>query len=277
MLEDEIKQLERDLELEREKSDKFCDALEVKNQELKRMKQQSLVTFSADEPGLREKYNILKKKNQGLQDTVGRLSVSNDTLEKLQIDLNELGHMLIVKNKKYKTLKEKSNKEKSNAQAICEAEISKYAAIVDSRLEGIRGQLAAKEDQLAHLKQLLQEKLEDELRKLEDMNREQVLKSDTNDAFIDIESKDGEIQQLRDEIRSLNKQLDQASTSANQRAFEINKLEDENQTLEELSKENKEKCKEAENLRLKVESEFIQKLYEANQKIEDLKYENSTL
>ena len=145
MLEDEIKQLERDLNKEREKSDKFCDALELKNQELKRIKQQSLVTFDGEDPSLREKYNILKKKNKSLQETIGRMSVSShgpdhsDTLEKLQTDLNELGHMLVSKNKKYKKLKEESRNDNINAQAICEAEISKYASIVDARLEAIRG------------------------------------------------------------------------------------------------------------------------------------------
>ena len=118
MLEDEIQQLERNLADEREKSDKFCDALELKNQELKRMKQQSLVTFSADEPNLRKKYSILKKKNQSLEETVSRLNMKSprfnhtDSLEKLQTDLNELGHMLILKNKKYKKLKQEQESEK---------------------------------------------------------------------------------------------------------------------------------------------------------------------
>lgn len=76
--------------------------------------------------------------------------------------------MLTIKNEKYKQLKQKCKDE--DAEAICTAKIAAYSEEIEAQMEILNTRVAEKEEQLTSLTTVIQEKLSEELKKLEQMN-----------------------------------------------------------------------------------------------------------
>uniref|UniRef100_A0A3Q1EJR3 Coiled-coil domain containing 88A n=1 Tax=Acanthochromis polyacanthus TaxID=80966 RepID=A0A3Q1EJR3_9TELE len=264
-LEFERKQLRKELEVMKEKGER-AEELEIQMQKLERDKE-GLQKKVASLGITCEKVSSLEKENTELETEGRRLKKKLDALKNMAFQLEALE-------------KENSQLEKENLELRRSAENLRSASAKAAQLEAENRELESERSQLKRSLELLKasskktERLEVSYQGLDTEN--QRLQKALENSSKKIQQLEAELQEVETENQSLQRNLEELKISSKR----LEQLEQENKTLEQESSllEKDKKLLEKENKRLRQQAEIRDsKLDDSNQRISSLEKENRTM
>ncbi|KAM8738141.1 girdin isoform 1-T1 [Acanthopagrus schlegelii] len=264
-MEFERKQLRKELEVMKEKGER-AEELEIQIQKLER-DNESLQKKVASLGITCEKVSSLEKENTELEAEGRRLKKKLDTLKNMAFQLEALE-------------KENSQLEEENLQLRRSAESLRSAGAKAAQLEAENRELESERSQLKRSLELLKasskktERLEVSYQGLDTEN--QRLQKALENSSKKIQQLEAELQEVETENQTLQRNLEELKISSKR----LEQLEQENKTLEQESSqlEKDKKLLEKENKRLRQQAEIRDsKLDDNNQRISSLEKENRTM
>nr|XP_046257848.1 girdin-like isoform X2 [Scatophagus argus] len=264
-MEFERKQLRKELEVMKEKGER-AEELEIQMQKLER-DNESLQKKVASLGITCEKVSSLEKENTELEAEGRRLKKKLDALKNMAFQLEALG-------------KENSQLEEENLQLRRSAESLRSAGAKAAQLETENRELESERSQLKRSLELLKasskktERLEMSYQGLDTEN--QRLQKALENSSKKIQQLEAELQEVETENQTLQRNLEELKISSKR----LEQLEQENKTLEQESSqlEKDKKLLEKENKRLRQQAEIRDsKLDDNNQRISTLEKENRTM
>uniref|UniRef100_A0A3Q1CUS4 Calponin-homology (CH) domain-containing protein n=1 Tax=Amphiprion ocellaris TaxID=80972 RepID=A0A3Q1CUS4_AMPOC len=264
-LEFERKQLRKELEVMKEKGER-AEELEIQMQKLERDKE--VLQKKVASLGITcEKVSSLEKENTELETEGRRLKKKLDALKNMAFQLEALE-------------KENSQLEQENLELRRSAENLRSAGAKAAQLEAENRELESERSQLKRSLELLKasskktERLEVSYQGLDTEN--QRLQKALENSSKKIQQLEAELQEVETENQSLQRNLEELKISSKR----LEQLEQENKTLEQESSllEKDKKLLEKENKRLRQQAEIRDsKLDDSNQRISSLEKENRTM
>ncbi|XP_060896114.1 girdin-like isoform X2 [Labrus mixtus] len=264
-MEFERKQLRKELEVMKEKGER-ADELEIQMQKLER-DNETLQKKVASLGITCEKVSSLEKENSELELEGRRMKKKLDALKNMAYQLEAVE-------------KENSQIEQENLQLRRSAEILRSAGAKAAQLEAENRELESERSQLKRSLELLKasskktERLEVSYQGLDTEN--QRLQKALENSSKKIQQLEAELQEVETENQSLQRNLEELKISSKR----LEQLEQENKTLEQESSqlEKDKKLLEKENKRLRQQAEIRDaKLDDDNQRISSLEKENRTM
>uniref|UniRef100_A0A671XTA7 Coiled-coil domain containing 88A n=1 Tax=Sparus aurata TaxID=8175 RepID=A0A671XTA7_SPAAU len=264
-MEFERKQLRKELEVMKEKGER-AEELEIQIQKLER-DNESLQKKIASLGITCEKVSSLEKENTELEAEGRRLKKKLDTLKNMAFQLEALE-------------KENTQLEEENLQLRRSAESLRSAGAKAAQLEAENRELESERSQLKRSLELLKasskktERLEVSYQGLDTEN--QRLQKALENSSKKIQQLEAELQEVETENQTLQRNLEELKISSKR----LEQLEQENKTLEQESSqlEKDKKLLEKENKRLRQQAEIRDsKLDDNNQRISSLEKENRTM
>ncbi|XP_041803143.1 girdin-like isoform X1 [Chelmon rostratus] len=264
-MEFERKQLRKELEVMKEKGER-AEELEIQMQKLER-DNESLQKKVASLGITCEKVSSLEKENTELEAEGRRLKKKLDTLKNMAFQLEALE-------------KENSQLEQENLQLRRSAESLRSAGAKAAQLEAENRELESERNQMKRSLELLKasskktERLEVSYQGLDTEN--QRLQKALENSSKKIQQLEAELQEVETENQTLQRNLEELKISSKR----LEQLEQENKTLEQESSqlEKDKKLLEKENKRLRQQAEIRDsKLDDNNQRISTLEKENRTM
>ncbi|XP_028458817.1 girdin isoform X5 [Perca flavescens] len=264
-MEFERKQLRKELEVVKEKGER-AEELEIQIQKLER-DNDSLQKKVANLGITCEKVSSLEKENTELEAEGRRLKKKLDTLKNMAFQLEALE-------------KENSQLEQENLELRRSAEILRSAGAKAAQLEAENRELESERSQMKRSLELLKasskktERLEVSYQGLDTEN--QRLQKALENSSKKIQQLEAELQEVETENQTLQRNLEELKISSKR----LEQLEQENKTLEQESSqlEKDKKLLEKENKRLRQQAEIRDsKLDDNNQRISTLEKENRTM
>ncbi|XP_070771740.1 girdin [Enoplosus armatus] len=264
-MEFERKQLRKELEVMKEKGER-AEELEIQMQKLER-DNESLQKKVASLGITCEKVSSLEKENTELEAEGRRLKKKLDNLKNMAFQLEALE-------------KENSQLEQENLQLRRSAESLRSAGAKAAQLEAENRELESERSQMKRSLELLKasskktERLEVSYQGLDTEN--QRLQKALENSSKKIQQLEAELQEVETENQTLQRNLEELKISSKR----LEQLEQENKTLEQESSqlEKDKKLLEKENKRLRQQAEIRDsKLDDSNQRISSLEKENRTM